>query len=414
MKISNSKKFTAILSVMLSIFMVFTSISVTAFADLVSEDACFELVLDGTQAKLYAKNCQNLASGNLEFKFDKNVVSRISSYSYGKDAIHTIFYFSKTNEFFHMCNTQDVTRIIYGFYFGDTLWSTEKFAQKDTTGEANINGEYFHLATFDLTLADGKTEDDIQVSFSGSVEFADGITKEKPENFSMNVVKKSSTEEPTTEEPTTEEPTTEEPTTEEPKKDDSTNSADKTPKIVLKSTVGDTVKVQAIAKNYSDLKIADWVLSYDSSVLEFVDSGYIIGTGDRNQISTDVIALARLNSGFVLEYNPSNDGEIKIGFYFKEKLGTNDDTVLFTLEFNIVGEAQNAIVKLENEDGLIDSIDIFDVEAGLSACRHDNAKTINATAATCVSTGFTAGVYCEHVQHGFRDTKKSLLIHPHM
>lgn len=413
MKISNSKKITAVLSVILSIFMVFTSIYVTAFADssLVSKDACFELVFDGTQAKLYAKNCQNLASGNISFKFNSNVVTKVR-FTKGAEAKQVNSDNFENNSFTSESNPNDVTCVRYGFYFKDTLWSSAKFAENDLSGKANINGEYFHMATLLLTLADGKTEDDIQVSFSGSVTFTDGITKEKPQNFSMNVVNKSTIDEPTTEEPSTEEPSTEEPTTEPAIKPDNTNDDYTSDNFVGFVLTLDGTDVKLYAKNCIGLSSSNIYLGFDTDVVSKVrcTSG-----SDAKMVNSENFD----NNSFNAECNSTDITDVKYGFYFKdylwssEKFAENDlsgkaninggyfHIATFKLTLANGKTADDIKVSITGSVKFNSSVPqnfIYQgIELGCATanCKHNNAKSVKATAATCVSTGFTAGVYCE-------------------
>ncbi len=130
-------------------------------------------------------------------------------------------------------------------------------------------------------------------------------------------------------------------------------------KIVLKAgeVTDGKVKVQAIATDCADLKTADWILTYDAEALKLtVPANPAItnpanGTGDLALIGTDAIALAAMGGNLMTAYNAEVDGEIQIGFAFKETLGSAAETILFTVEFEVVDGAENVEIKLDNKDG---------------------------------------------------------------
>ena len=175
------------------------SLSAMAFAaSLVKDDAKFELVLepteDGADVKLYAKNCENLASANLVFTFDKDVVTKIRFLS-GADAKKVDGDNFENNSFTDEKNTDNLEAVEYGFYFKATLWSSEKFAAEDLSEEANINGENFHITTIRLTLKEGKTADDVVVTAKASASFSNGEegdakVEETIDPFAINAIEK--------------------------------------------------------------------------------------------------------------------------------------------------------------------------------------------------------------------------------
>ena len=168
-----------VLALAIAVVMI-ASLSAMAFAaSLAKEDAKFELVLDetddGTFVKVYAKNCENLASANLVFTFDKDVVEKVRFMS-GADAKQVNGDNFENNSFTDEKNTDNLEAVEYGFYFKSILWSTEKFAAEDLSEEANINGENFHITTIKLTLKDGKTAADVVVSAKASATFSNGLS----------------------------------------------------------------------------------------------------------------------------------------------------------------------------------------------------------------------------------------------
>lgn len=246
-----------VLAVVMAVALV-ACFSAMAFAsELVKDNASIELVLDGTDVKLYAKNCENLASANLELKFDPAVVTKVRVVS-GDDAKNVIGDNFENNSFTAEQNTKNLEKVEYGFYFKACLWSSAKFAEEDLSEEANINGENFHVATFKLTLVDGKTANDVVVGLTGTVSFANGLegadkVEEKPENFKfVGIEKAAAPVETTTEAPV--ETTTAAP---EPSKEAPTTAAGKTDG---NNKTGDT-GVLAIAAGVVALAGAAFVVS---------------------------------------------------------------------------------------------------------------------------------------------------------
>lgn len=125
--------------------------------------------------------------------------------------------------------------------------------------------------------------------------------------------------------------------------------------VVLKAgdIVDGKVKVEAVVTNGADLKAADWVLTYDAEALKLTTpaspalTNPANGTGDLAQIGTDAIALAAMGGNLMTAYNTEDVGVVKIAFAFKEALGTDAETILFTTEFDVVdADAKNIEVAL--------------------------------------------------------------------
>ncbi len=147
-----------------------------ASAALKPDAAKFELVLNGTDVKLYAKDCIGLASADVHLAFDSAVVKAVRVTS-GADSKNVNADNFENNSFTSEYNNSDLADVAYSFYFKEYLWNSEKFAAEDFSGEANINAENFHIATFRLTLVEGKTAEDVVVGIKVNASFTDD-TKE--------------------------------------------------------------------------------------------------------------------------------------------------------------------------------------------------------------------------------------------
>ncbi len=184
------------------------SLSAMAFAaSIAKDDAKFELVLDGTDVLLYANNCEGLAAANLVFEFDDTVVEKVR-FTSGADAKNVNGDNFENNAFTDEKNTSNLAAVEYGFYFKATLWTTEQFAAEDFSEEANINGAKFHVTTIKVTLADGKTAEDLVVKAKASVSFSNGLegdakVEEAIESFPINSIEKKEEETTKKEEATT-------------------------------------------------------------------------------------------------------------------------------------------------------------------------------------------------------------------
>ncbi len=205
MKIANK-----VLAVVMAVAMI-ACLSAMAFAAIAPANAKMELVLDGTDVKLYAKDSIGLASANVTLKFDPAVVTKVRVTS-GADAKNVNADNFENNSFSSENNAADVANVSYGFYFKEFLWDAAKFAAEDLSGEANINATNFHVATFKLTLAEGKTAEDVVVEISAAADFANAAgEKEAIASFPCVGIEKvvpPSTEPTTTEAPSTQAPTT--------------------------------------------------------------------------------------------------------------------------------------------------------------------------------------------------------------
>ncbi len=143
-----------------------------ASAAIKPDAAKFELVLDGTDVKLYAKDCIGLASADVVLTFDPAVVTKVNVRS-GADSKNVNSDNFENNSFTAENNMSDLTKAAYSFYFKEYLWTSEKFAAEDMSEEANINAENFHIVTFRLTLAEGKTAEDVTVGITVNASFTD-------------------------------------------------------------------------------------------------------------------------------------------------------------------------------------------------------------------------------------------------
>ena len=128
-------------------------------------------------------------------------------------------------------------------------------------------------------------------------------------------------------------------------------------KISVKSekTENGTVKVSLVAKDYADFTNADWKLTYDPAVLKIKDKP-VSGTG----VYGDFMSAAHTKWEAMSLYNTTDLGEIIIGFIFKETLGTNDETVFCTVEFDITDQnaKETKISLILNNGATEDSIDV--------------------------------------------------------
>lgn len=225
-----------------------------ASAALKPDAAKFELVLDGTDVKLYAKDCIGLASADVHLAFDAAVVTKVRVTS-GVDSKNVTGDNFENNSFTAENNTSDLADVAYSFYFKEYLWSSEKFAAEDLSEEANINAENFHVATFKLTLAEGKTAEDVVVGIKVNASFTDDSkVVEKVENLAATGIEKKAEETTAAPEETTAAPET---TTEEaPSTPDETTN----PGVVEGPNTGDT-GVLAIAAGVVALAGAAFVVS---------------------------------------------------------------------------------------------------------------------------------------------------------
>lgn len=135
------------------------------------DDASIEVVLDGTQAKLYAKNSIDLKSMEMSIGLDPAVVSKVR-FTHGEDAKMISLYTDDLNAFISENNYSEIDNIYYGCYFRDTLWSSDKFKEA-ATEDVEINDKYFHFATITITLKDGFTQSDIVLNASADMHFCD-------------------------------------------------------------------------------------------------------------------------------------------------------------------------------------------------------------------------------------------------
>ncbi len=217
-----------VLAVAMAVAMI-ACFAAVAFAAIAPETAQLELVLDTTGKKpaamLYAKDCTGLASADLKLAFDPAVVKSVRALA-GADAKLITAENFNSNTFTSEVNNADVANVQYAFYFKEFLWNAEKFADpEENLGEVEVNATNFHIAKFEITLQEGKTAEDIVVSFTASAKFTNGEKGADGKNIveavdalkCVGIEKKAeeTTQAPTTEAPTTEAPTTEAPTTEE-------------------------------------------------------------------------------------------------------------------------------------------------------------------------------------------------------
>ncbi|MBQ9945763.1 MAG: hypothetical protein IJO68_04485 [Clostridia bacterium] len=135
------------------------------------DDASIEVVLDGTKAKLYAKNSIDLKSMEMSIGLDPAVVSKVR-FTHGEDAKMISLYTDDLNAFISENNYSEIDNIYYGCYFRDTLWSSDKFKEA-ATEDVEINDKYFHFATITITLKDGFTQSDIVLNASADMHFCD-------------------------------------------------------------------------------------------------------------------------------------------------------------------------------------------------------------------------------------------------
>lgn len=168
-------------------------------------------------------------------------------------------------------------------------------------------------------------------------------------------------------------------------------------KIVLKAgdVVDGKVKVQAVATGCSDLKTGDWVLTYDAAALKLTATPGN-GTGDLTQIVTDKVAMAVMQSLLVTAYNDTEAGKVQVGFAFQNTLGSDDETPLFTAEFEVIGDAKNVEVSLATKEGeAVDSLVLLKEEAPVettTAAPETEAKTeAPSTEAPTTAAGKTDG-----------------------
>lgn len=281
---------------------------------LVKEGAKFELVPGASYINVYAKDCENLAYAELDFKFDKSVVKNVSILN-GVDARLVNSSNFNNNAFTFESDTSDAENVRYGFYFKDNLWSSERFAAEDRSGEADVNGEYFNVCKIELTLAEGKTMEDVEVSstavavFSTSSDAEEQITR-TINPFTVELVEKN--EEP--------------PITGESALKISLNSA-------LAEKAGYDVAVVLSIENSIGFACCDMSMRYDPEVMVYAE---------KTQAADDVVAMQNFinrKNGFIYAANGSQSGIVEIGVSFKDyiwpmekflenkKTGVSDDDV---------------------------------------------------------------------------------------
>lgn len=171
-----------VLAVAMAVAMI-ACFAAVAFAAIAPATAQFELVLDTTGKKpaamLYAKDCTGLSSADLKLAFDPAVVKSVRALN-GADAKLVTADNFMSNTFSAEGNYENVAEAQYAFYFKEYLWNAEKFADPDeNVGEVEVNATNFHVAKFEITLQDGKTADDIVVTFTASAKFTNDAKEEE-------------------------------------------------------------------------------------------------------------------------------------------------------------------------------------------------------------------------------------------
>lgn len=171
-------------------------------------------------------------------------------------------------------------------------------------------------------------------------------------------------------------------------------------KIVLKASdvVDGKVKVQAVITNSADFKTGDWVLTYDAAALKLTTPAIATltnpanGTGDLTQIATDSVAMAAMGGNLITAYNTEKDGEIQIGFAFKESLGSDAETILFTAEFDVADGAKNVKVSLATKEGeAVDALVLLKEEAPVETTTAAPETEAPSTEAPTTAAGKTDG-----------------------
>ena len=171
-----------VLAVAMAVAMI-ACFAAVAFAAIAPATAQFELVLDTTGKKpaamLYAKDCTGLSSADLKLAFDPAVVKSVRALK-GADAKLVTADNFISNEFNADGNYADVANVQYAFYFKEYLWSAEKFADpEENVGDVEVKATNFEVAKFEITLQDGKTADDIVVTFTASAKFTNDAKEEE-------------------------------------------------------------------------------------------------------------------------------------------------------------------------------------------------------------------------------------------
>ncbi len=167
---------------------------------------------------------------------------------------------------------------------------------------------------------------------------------------------------------------------------------------------GDTVTLTVWAKNAVGLKSFDAVLYYDTSSLEF--------SGDTEK--TDALNLLESNYKYesLMYYCGENNGMLAVSGCFREELLTQDRyesyasvlsqidvenlpllTVTFTKkQQNVPAPTLDALLRIGGET--LRSHTAQSTIVPVEICAHTNTTEVEAVPATCVSSGYTQGVFC--------------------
>ena len=131
--------------------------------------------------------------------------------------------------------------------------------------------------------------------------------------------------------------------------------------VVLKASeiVDGKFTVQAIAKNYSGLDKADWVITFDDTILDCTKVGN--GLDDVLQIGSDPITMAVIQNKLIVAANPDAEEGVLVGFAFESTLGTDDEVVLFTMYFDVIdADAIKDTITLSGHDNAQVTVQIND------------------------------------------------------
>lgn len=247
------------------------------------------------QATVSAKfaGAVGLTSGSLSFAYADGSVTKIQKKT-GADAkaigdVDNAF----SSEFNSAANPAE-----FGFYFKNSLWSSEEWAAAEGADE-EVNGENFEFATFTFTAAAGTV-----ITVTGELKIGDAVT---PVNTSFTIGQGEQPTEKPTEKPT-EAPTakpTEKPTEAPTAKPTEKPTETPTAKPTVKPTEAPTKTPVTPVDGAKYDKFGNKILGYDKN------GQAIIGYTDSHQpiYSQDKAA----HKGVILDIDPNNTGKDFVG-----------------------------------------------------------------------------------------------------
>lgn len=111
----------------------------------------------------------DFAAGGATIKYDPAVLVYAEDAAEGEDAAAMKKLIKSSNTFTYEINGNEEGTLVFGFYFKESLWTTEKFLaeKKNNSKEEDVKAidvNSFDAVVFYFDLADGAKEEDIEVS----------------------------------------------------------------------------------------------------------------------------------------------------------------------------------------------------------------------------------------------------------